>query len=169
MPSDHRVTVPLADPEATAALGHWLGAHLTAGQAVALIGEMGAGKTTLTRGLARGLGVEDPDAVASPTYLLVIEHPGPVPLIHIDAWLPEKTRGFLEDGGVDYLAERDGVVVVEWADRLADLLPAEATLTVRLEADPMGSGGRVADLTGGAEFTWIDGAPGGRRPSSRES
>ena len=156
----------LPDAAATEAFGEWLGARLQAGQGLALIGEMGAGKTCLTRGVARGLAIEDPDAVASPTYLLVIEHPGPTPLIHIDAWLPDKTRGFLEDGGVDYLAECAGVVVVEWADRLADLLPAE-TLTLRLDATP--EGGRRARLSGGDSFAWTLQAPGAGSPGQGES
>ena len=151
--------VTLPGPGATEALGRWLGRHLRPGQAVALVGEMGAGKTTLVRGLARGLGVEDPGAVTSPTYLLVVEHPGPVPLVHVDAWLPAKTRAFLEDGGVDYLLDMKGVVVVEWGDRLADLLPAEQ-LWVRLT--PTGSGdGRTARLEGrpADAFPWLRGMP----------
>lgn len=139
LPVVFRIDAP--DAAATEAFGARLGARLQAGWTVALVGEMGMGKTCLTRGLARGLGVEDPDAVASPTYLLVLEHPGPVPLVHMDAWLPEKTRGFLEDGGVDYLAEQEGVVVIEWADRLADLVP-DGEHTLWIEIRPTADGGR---------------------------
>jgi len=124
-----------ADPTATAALGQQLGAHLQCGDVLALVGDLGAGKTTLVRGLARGLGVEDPDAVASPTYLLVIEHQGPTPLRHADAYLPDKLSGFLDDGGLDYLMSDEAVVAVEWADRVADLMPPSA-LWLRLIVDP---------------------------------
>ena len=124
-------------------LGVWLGTRLRAGQGLALVGELGAGKTCLARGVARGLGVLDPDAVQSPTYLLVIEHEGPVPMLHLDAYLPAKLSGFLADGGLDYLAERSGVIVVEWADRIRDLLP-EATVWVELI--PLQGGGRLATI-----------------------
>ncbi len=145
-------TIALPHVEATDALGRRIGARLQAGQGVALVGDLGAGKTSLTRGIGFGLGLGDPAAVCSPTYLLVIEHPGPVPLVHIDAYLPAKTRGFLEDGGLDYLDELKGVVVVEWADRLEDLLPLE---TLWITMRPL-DGGREARLENrmGA-FGWI--------------
>jgi len=135
------IELVLRGAAATAALGEELGRHLVAGQALALCGDLGAGKTTLARGVGRGLGLDDPAEVCSPTYLLVVEHPGPVPMVHVDAYLPGKLRSFLEDGGVDYLSELRGVVVVEWADRIADLLPA-ATLWVKLE--PTSIGGAAA-------------------------
>jgi tRNA threonylcarbamoyladenosine biosynthesis protein TsaE len=155
--------VDLPDPAATEALGAWLGARLRPGQALALTGELGAGKTTLVRGLARGLRVDDPDAVSSPTYLLVIEHPGPAPLLHLDAYLPDKLRAFLADGGLDYLAERRAVIAVEWADRVAELLPEE-TLWVHLEAvATSGRPGRRARLEtrGCAALAWASSAAAG--------
>ena len=131
MPS--QVRVHLADAGATEALGQELGRRLRPGEGLALTGDLGVGKTCLARGVGRGLGLDDPDAVQSPTYLLVMEHPGPVAMLHLDAYLPDKTRAFLEDGGLDYLLGSPAVVVVEWADRLADLLP-ERTLWVHLQA-----------------------------------
>ncbi len=145
--------IGLADAAATAGLGRALGARLRSGQGVALVGDLGAGKTTLARGIAAGLEVDDPGAVTSPTYLIVVEHPGPLPLVHVDAYLPEKTRAFLLDGGVDYLHELGGVVVVEWADRIAELLPTE-TMWVKLE--PEAGGGRRASLGCGDGFDWLD-------------
>ncbi len=124
-----------ADPAATAAFGAWLGSQLAAGDVLALVGAMGAGKTTLTRGLAKGLGIDDPEAVASPTYLLVVEHPGLVPLLHADAYFPDKLAGFLADGGLDYLHDQRAVTVVEWGDRLRKLLP-DSTLWLTFEACP---------------------------------
>ncbi|MCA8975938.1 MAG: tRNA (adenosine(37)-N6)-threonylcarbamoyltransferase complex ATPase subunit type 1 TsaE [Planctomycetes bacterium] len=119
------------EPEATERLGAWLGSQLRPGQCLGLIGDLGAGKTTLVRGLARGLAVFDPDAVSSPTYLLVIEHPGPRPLLHADAYLPDKLAAFLEDGGLDYLLDSRAVCVVEWADRVSSYLP-DATLWLEI-------------------------------------
>lgn len=107
-------------PEATVALGRALGAGLFPGAVVALVGELGGGKTTLVRGLAAGLGVRD--AVTSPSFTLMHEYEGPVPLFHFDAWMAGRETGFLEDGGADYLGG-DGVAVVEWADRIEALLP----------------------------------------------
>ncbi len=138
----------LAEPAATEALGAALGAHLGPGTTVALLGDLGAGKTTFVRGLARGLRVLDPDGVASPTYLLVVEHDGPVPMLHMDAYLREKLAAFLADGGLDYLAERAGVTVVEWADRIADLLPSDR-VEVELVPAPRGTVvGRSVRITG---------------------
>ena len=119
------------DPAATERLGALIGARLRAGAVVALTGPMGAGKTCLTRGLARGLGVDDPDGVSSPTYLLVIEHGGEPPLVHADAYLPEKLQAFLEDGGLEYLFDDARVAVVEWADKIANILP-ENTLWISM-------------------------------------
>jgi len=119
-----------SDPMATERFGRWLGERLRPGDTLGLIGELGAGKTTLVRGLAHGLEVDDPEAVSSPTYLLVIEHPGPRRLLHADAYLPAKLLGFLEDGGLDYLLDDRAVSVVEWADRIEELLP---TRTLWLE------------------------------------
>ncbi|MCA8944279.1 MAG: tRNA (adenosine(37)-N6)-threonylcarbamoyltransferase complex ATPase subunit type 1 TsaE [Planctomycetes bacterium] len=152
MGSEFRIECGLPDADATHALGRAIGARLESGDGVALVGDLGAGKTTLTRGIAEGLGIDDPGAVTSPTYLVVVEHRGPVPLVHVDAYLPEKTRGFLLDGGVDYLGELGGVVVVEWADRIADLMPED---TLRVVLAPSPEGGRVAQLCGGAKFEWV--------------
>jgi tRNA threonylcarbamoyladenosine biosynthesis protein TsaE len=150
----HELTRFLPDPAATEALGRWLGQRLRPGDVVGLVGDLGAGKTLLCRGIAQGLGVEDPDSVCSPTYLLVVEHPGKVPFLHADAYLPAKLQGFLDDGGLDYLIERNAVVAVEWADRIRALLPA-ATLWLHLETPP--DGGRLCRITAGkpASFPWL--------------
>ncbi|MEO6597603.1 MAG: tRNA (adenosine(37)-N6)-threonylcarbamoyltransferase complex ATPase subunit type 1 TsaE [Planctomycetota bacterium] len=131
MVSPHHTLHLPADPAATERLGAWLGQHLRPGNVVGLVGELGVGKTTLVRGMARGLGTLDPEAVCSPTYLLVIEHPGRVPLLHADAYLPAKLAGFLDDGGLEYLLDPAAVAVVEWAQRVAKHLP-ERTLWVEL-------------------------------------
>lgn len=146
------------DPTATERLGEWLGEHLQAGQVLALVGELGSGKTTLVRGLARGLRVDDPDAVSSPTYLLVVEHPGPVPLVHADAYLPQKLAGFLADGGLDYLHDRAAVVAVEWADRMRKALPNNA-LWISLAARD-GPGRKVAcSVEDPAAYPWLGEMP----------
>jgi len=140
MAFEWRVHLP-PDPAATEQIGRWLGERLQPGQTLALVGDLGCGKTTLVRGLAHGLALEDPEAVSSPTYLLVIEHPGPRPLLHADAYLPAKLAAFLADGGLEYLFHQGAVVAVEWADRVRELLPPDA-LWVELALAP--DGGRDA-------------------------
>jgi len=115
--------------EATEALGAALGGELRAGAVVALDGDLGAGKTCLVRGIARGLGVTDP--VTSPSFTLMHEYEGRVPVHHFDAWMTGREAAFLEGGGADELGG-DGVALVEWGARVADYLPA-ARLEITLE------------------------------------
>ena len=152
-PVQVRLCLP-PDPAATDALGERMGRQLQPGDVVGLVGEVGAGTTSLVRGLARGLGVEDPDAVASPTYLLVVEHAGPKPLLHADAYLPAKLAGFLADGGLEYLFQPSAVACVEWADRITALVPQGA---LWVELSMAADGGRnVAFRCAAAEgFPWI--------------
>jgi tRNA threonylcarbamoyladenosine biosynthesis protein TsaE len=146
----------LPDADATTRLGERLGRHLRAGDVLALVGELGSGKTTLVRGLARGLGVDDAEAVASPTYLLVVEHPGRLRLLHADAYLGQKLAGFLADGGLEYLFQADAVAAVEWADRIAGLVPERA---LWLHLAPAQGGGRTASFTCARpeDFAWLPG------------
>jgi tRNA threonylcarbamoyladenosine biosynthesis protein TsaE len=153
-----RVATMLPDPAATERFGVWLGQHLSPGDVVGLVGELGAGKTTLVRGIAVGLGSTDPDAVASPTYLLVVEHPGRTPLLHADAYLPKKLEGFLEDGGLDYLLDPRAVLVVEWGQRIAKHLPAR---TLWIEFTMPAGGGRRLELRvqSPSHFPWLGELP----------
>jgi tRNA threonylcarbamoyladenosine biosynthesis protein TsaE len=108
------------EPAATERLGEALGRAATPGLTLGLRGPLGAGKTCFVRGLARGLGVTE--RVTSPTYALLQTYPGRLELAHLDAWMEGRERAFLGDGGLEWL-ERAGVIVVEWADRVEDLLP----------------------------------------------
>jgi tRNA threonylcarbamoyladenosine biosynthesis protein TsaE len=110
-----------SSPAATERLGEELGRRLVPGALVALDGELGSGKTCLVRGLARGLGVTE--RVTSPTYALLATYPGRLELLHFDAWMEGRERAFLLDGGLDCLAS-GGVAVIEWAERVLDVLPA---------------------------------------------
>jgi tRNA threonylcarbamoyladenosine biosynthesis protein TsaE len=105
-------------PETTEAVGESLGQALVPGALVALVGELGSGKTTLVRGLARGLGVEEP--IQSPTFTRMRSLPGRLALHHFDAWRGG-AEALFEEGGE--LLTSAGVAVVEWADRVDALLP----------------------------------------------
>lgn len=107
-------------PAATRAIGARLGAAARPGDVIALVGPLGAGKTELARGIARGLDVEEP--VSSPTFVLVAEHAGRVPLFHVDCYRLAGPADALEAGILDDRAA-DGVTVIEWAERLGAALP----------------------------------------------
>lgn len=113
----------------TQALGERVGRALGPGDVVALSGELGAGKTAFVQGLARGLGIAG--RVASPSFTIVNEHEGAIPLIHVDFYRLEDAAELAHIGLDDYFA-RGGVVVVEWAERFAGALPAWR-LEVRVE------------------------------------
>ena len=111
----------------TEQLGARLAALLRPGDVIAFRGGLGAGKTAFTRGLARGLGIEE--SVTSPTYTLVNEYPqGRLPLFHFDMYRLRDAEELFDLGWEDYL-DRGGVCAVEWSERVADALPA-GTVTV---------------------------------------
>jgi tRNA threonylcarbamoyladenosine biosynthesis protein TsaE len=124
-PEEARVLVS-PSPASTEALGEELGRALGPGALLALVGELGSGKTTLVRGLARGLGVEE--GVHSPTFTRMRELPGRVPLYHFDAWRAGSEALFEE--AAEFLAGT-GVAVIEWADRVEAWLP-RPRLEIRL-------------------------------------
>ena len=106
----------------TEALGERLAPCLAPGDILALHGELGAGKTCLVRGIARGLGIEEGN-VASPSFTLINEYPGRVPLVHLDGYRLDSAEAF-EELGVDDYFEGEGILVIEWAEEVPDL-PAE--------------------------------------------
>jgi tRNA threonylcarbamoyladenosine biosynthesis protein TsaE len=118
------LTLDLPDLAATSDLGRRLGALLFPGAVVALIGQLGAGKTHLVRAVAEGLGVADPRVVTSPTFVLIQEYEGRVPVYHFDVYRLTGTALFADLGAHEYL-EGDGVCLIEWADRIEGCLPAE--------------------------------------------
>ena len=115
-------------PDETLVIGERLAARLGPGDVVACLGELGAGKTCFIQGLARGLGVTS--EVTSPTFVLVNQYRGRVPVYHLDAY---RTLSLTElvDIGVEEMLHGDGVTVVEWADKLLPLLPSR-TITVTI-------------------------------------
>ena len=116
-------------PEETELLGEKLGKVIAPGTVIAYLGDLGAGKTAFTRGLARGLGAEGP--VTSPTYTIVNEYlSGRMPLFHFDMYRLHSADDLFDIGWEDYL-ERGGVCAVEWSENVAEAL--EKPLAVRIE------------------------------------
>jgi len=109
--------------------GEKLGRTLTPGSVIALFGELGAGKTAFTRGLAAGLGVRA--SVSSPTFTIVNEYPGDIPLFHFDMYRLESDDELFDIGWDDYL-ERGGVCAVEWSEKVPGAFPPDA-VTVTIE------------------------------------
>jgi tRNA threonylcarbamoyladenosine biosynthesis protein TsaE len=112
-------------------LGRRLAGELPPRGAVLLIGNLGAGKTTLAKGIVSGLGVATADEVSSPTFTLIHEY-GDGRAYHIDLYRLEEARQ-VESLGLDELFDRDAMVLIEWGERFPQLLPARRT-EIRLRA-----------------------------------
>jgi tRNA threonylcarbamoyladenosine biosynthesis protein TsaE len=156
---------PILSPSATIELvtrsaaetGQWgerLGEMLRPGQVVALKGPLGAGKTCLAQGIARGLGVSEP--VTSPTFVIVSEYrtAGDVTLYHIDCYrLAEQGATEAVGIGVDELLDGEGICLVEWAERIAPLLPPEHMTVTLAPVDHEAR--RVSACASGAQYVDI--------------
>ncbi len=119
-------------PAATLRFGRRLGGKMTAGSVIALVGELGCGKTLFTRGLCSGLGVPG-KKVSSPTFAFVNEYQGKLPVYHVDLYRIDDIEDGFEIGMLDYLARAEtGVIVLEWAEKMLFLLP-EDYLQVKFE------------------------------------
>lgn len=123
-----------ASPAETRELGRRLGLLAGPGLTVLLAGDLGAGKTCFAQGVAAGLGAPGDAPVTSPTYTLLNLYAGRLPLYHFDLYRLARVDD-LEELGYDDAAERDGVVLIEWAERLASPLPASLRVSlVRVDA-----------------------------------
>ncbi len=112
--------------EATIALGEQLAALLPRKRVVLLIGNLGAGKTTMAKGMVRGLGAAEPEDVSSPTFTLIHEYGTEGRVYHIDLYRLDEPRQ-VATLGLDEIFDRDAVVLIEWGERFPQLLPAERT------------------------------------------
>ena len=125
-----QLTLETVSVTETEALGEMLGRNLVGGEVLALEGTLGSGKTTLIRGLARGLGIRS-DEISSPTFVYLHEHRGRIPLIHVDLYRTEKPSDLPDLGVLEYL-DGPSVIAIEWAEKAAGFLPP-GTLTLRFE------------------------------------
>ena len=142
------MTVITKSPEQTELLGKKLAELLRPGDVIAYYGDLGAGKTAFTRGLAAGLGIRE--AVTSPTYTIVNEYlSGRMPLFHFDMYRLSSSEELFDIGWEDYLA-RGGVCAVEWSENVEDALTGAISITI--EKDPAQLDWRKITIEGGARF-----------------
>jgi tRNA threonylcarbamoyladenosine biosynthesis protein TsaE len=136
--ADLHARIRSASVDETVAVGERLGRVAAPGDLVCLWGDLGAGKTQVAKGIARGLGIED--TVNSPTFILMNEYAGRLPLFHVELYRLADAADALAGGVVDD-RQADGVTVVEWPERMGEVLPA-GRLDVRID----GSGDEVREI-----------------------
>lgn len=148
-------------PQETFELGAALGGALAGGMTVALIGPLGAGKTQLVKGVASGNALGDVRTVTSPTFTLLNEYSGRLTLYHLDAYRLPGSKALL-GLGFDELARPDSAVVIEWADRVPEIIPGDALF---VEISPAGSQRRSLRFraTEAASARWLEEFRAGRR------
>ncbi len=124
----------------TIALGEKIGRLLKKGDIIAMQGTLAAGKTTITKGIARAL--EITDTITSPTFCLISEYYGRMPLYHFDVYRLEGTEDFINLGADDMLYG-DGVSIIEWSEKIMDELPSR---TIILRLTPQEDGSRIIEI-----------------------
>jgi tRNA threonylcarbamoyladenosine biosynthesis protein TsaE len=140
---EKQFTLLLKNPEATQALGRYLGEVAMSGDVICLEGDLGAGKTTLTQAIAFGLEVPEARYVTSPSFAIFHEYPGRIPLYHMDFYRLHSASE-IADLGLDEYFSLSGLTVIEWPVRAAGLLPPDRLL---LEIANPGDDSRVIHCT----------------------
>jgi tRNA threonylcarbamoyladenosine biosynthesis protein TsaE len=140
-PTADSLSIELASEEDTCRLGQALAELVESGVVIGLIGPLGAGKTFLVRAIAEALGV-DPRAISSPTFVLIHEYAGRLPVYHFDAYRLKSPQAFEDLGPAEYFSA-GGVCLIEWADRIGALLPTGCWI-IRLT--PTGPAARSARI-----------------------
>ena len=133
-----------ASDEETSKLGQKLGSVLREGDVIALVGQLGSGKTWFTKGVGLGLGVCSDTIITSPSFSLVNEYEGRCPFFHMDGYRLDGLSDFLSAGLDEYLYQ-DGVVAMEWADRWPEILP---DWNVKVEIEIVDERSRKITLSG---------------------
>jgi tRNA threonylcarbamoyladenosine biosynthesis protein TsaE len=119
-----KVVVQTRSTSETIRIGKRIGTLLKSGDIVVLVGELGAGKTQLIKGLAAGVGIGNPTYISSPSFTLINEYPGKIPFYHVDLFRLEREKEAEELGLEDYF-QGGGITAIEWADKIPSLLPKE--------------------------------------------
>ena len=120
----HKIVIQTRSASETIRVGKTVGSRLLLGDVVALVGELGAGKTQFIKGLAAGVGIENSAYISSPSFTLIHEYPGKIPFYHIDLFRLGREQEAEELGLEDYFQGR-GITAIEWADKIPSLLPEE--------------------------------------------
>jgi len=127
-------------PDETIDLGRKIGRLLKKGDILAMQGTLAAGKTTITKGIAESLGVTD--TITSPTFCLISEYEGKMPLYHMDVYRLEGTDDF-ENLGTDDMLYGEGISIIEWSEKIMDALPKK---TIILKLEPQDDGSRIITI-----------------------
>lgn len=135
-------TITSSHADDTRKLGQWLGERVTAGTVIALIGDLGTGKTAFVQGLALGLGVPEDDYITSPTYTIINEYRGRHRLFHVDLYRISAIED-LNDVGFSEKVAGNGITAIEWADRVS---PAETAPDIELRFNAIDDTTRQLDL-----------------------
>ncbi|MCR4579340.1 MAG: tRNA (adenosine(37)-N6)-threonylcarbamoyltransferase complex ATPase subunit type 1 TsaE [Treponema sp.] len=134
------MTFTTHSPEETIALGFKIGNKLKKGDVIAMQGTLAAGKTTITKGIAQALGIEE--TITSPTFCLISEYYGKMPLYHMDVYRLEGGEDFI-NLGTDDMIYGDGVSIIEWSEKVMSELPKK---TIILKITPNDDGSRIIEL-----------------------
>ena len=134
------LTFTTSSAEETIILGEKIGRLLKKGDIIAMQGTLAAGKTTITKGIAKALGITD--IITSPTFCLISEYQGTMPLYHMDVYRLDGTEDFI-NLGTDDMLYGDGVSIIEWSEKIMDELPSN---TIVLKITPQDDGKRLIEI-----------------------
>lgn len=134
------ITLVSSTPEETVALGRKIGGRLQKGDVIAMQGTLAAGKTTLTKGIAQALGIDD--TITSPTFCLISEYSGKMPLYHMDVYRLGGAEDFAALG-TDDMIYGEGICIIEWSEKIMSELPKR---TIILKIEPQNDGKRLITL-----------------------
>ncbi|MCQ2610650.1 MAG: tRNA (adenosine(37)-N6)-threonylcarbamoyltransferase complex ATPase subunit type 1 TsaE [Treponema sp.] len=137
------LTLHSDSPEQTIDLGKKIGSLLCKGDVLAMQGTLAAGKTTITKGIALSLGIDE--TITSPTFCLISEYEGKMPLYHFDVYRLEGTEDFI-NLGCDDMIYGEGVCIIEWSEKIMEELPKN-TIIIKLEPDQNDSGKRTITVS----------------------
>ena len=140
------LTFTTSSAEETITLGEKIGRLLKKGDIIAMQGTLAAGKTTITKGIAKALGITD--TITSPTFCLISEYQGTMPLYHMDVYRLDGTEDFI-NLGTDDMLYGDGVSIIEWSEKIMDELPSN---TIILKITPQDDGKRLIEID-----NWMNG------------